>query len=109
MRRRAGIGAVLLALLAGGWAAGGEPPGREPGPPCLLQRPGPAGGWCPYGGGLLRWWDPHCFPRCGAPDDYYRKPLPRACWPPYPPYYIEGPPEIRPHLGNGCPDCDRPH
>lgn len=56
------------------------------------MRIGPAGGWCPYGGGLLRWWGPHCFPRCGAPDDYCRKPLPRTCWPPYPPYYFRGPP-----------------
>ena len=58
----------------------------------------PAGGWHPYGGGLLHWWNPHCFPCRAAPDDYYRKPLPRVCWPPYPPYYIWGPPEIHyPH------------
>jgi hypothetical protein len=109
MKRRASIGAVLLALLAGGWASGGDPPCRQPAPPCFLQRLEPAGGWCPYGGGLLHWWDPHCFPRCGGPDDYCRKPLPGVCWPAYPPYFIWGPPETCPARSNGCPDCNRPH
>jgi hypothetical protein len=86
MRRRAWMGAVLLALV-GGWAVGGEPAVS-----CFLERVGPAGGWCPYGGGLLCWWDRHCFPRCGCPDDYCRKNLPAVCWPPYPPYYICGTP-----------------
>ena len=98
MRRQAWIGVVLLALVAGGWTSGGEPrvpsPDWEPGPRCFLQRLGPAGGWCPDGGGLLRWWNPHCFPRCGAPDDYCRKPFPGVCRPPYPSYYIWGPPEV---------------
>jgi hypothetical protein len=93
MRRRAYLAAVCLALLAGGWAVGGEPSCDQAGQPCFLRRIGPVGGWCPYGGGLLCWWHPHCFPRCGGPDDYCRKPLPKVCWPAYPPYYIWGPPE----------------
>jgi hypothetical protein len=96
MRRRAGIAAVLLALAAAGRAAGEGPPCCEPGPPGFLHRIRPAGGWCPYPGGLLHWWDPHCFPRCGGPDDYCRKKLPNVCWPPYPPYYIWGPPQACP-------------
>jgi len=43
----------------------------------------PVGGWFRYGGGLLSWWPSCCFPSCGAPDDYCRKPLPNVCWPPY--------------------------
>ena len=63
----------------------------EPGP---QERRDPlVGGWQPYSGGLLHWWPRHCFPCAGAPDDYCRKPLPRMCWPPYPPYYTWGPPE----------------
>ena len=94
MRRQTRTGAVLLGLIAAGWAFGGEPPCSEPCPACFLRQLGPVGGWDPYGGGLLHWWDPHCFPRCGAADDYCRKPLPPVCWPPYPPYYIWGPPEV---------------
>ncbi len=93
MKRQAWIGVALLALLAAGWAGGGEPPCREPRPPCPPWRLAPAGGWFPYGGGLLHWWPPNCFPHGGAPDDYCRKSLPRVCWPPYPPYYLWGPPQ----------------
>jgi hypothetical protein len=100
MRRQAGIGAVLLALAGAGWATGGEAPCGEPRPGGFLQRLGPAGGWFPYGGGLLHWWPRHCFPCGGAPDDYCRKPLPQVCWPPYPPYYIWGPPETCCPQGN---------
>jgi hypothetical protein len=96
MRRQGWIGAIFLALIAGGWASGGEPI-CEPGPSCFLERLAPVGGWCPYGGGLLHWWDPHCFPRCGGPDDYCRKKLPCVCWPPYPPYYI--------WVATGCKPC----
>jgi hypothetical protein len=109
MTRRTWVVAVVLVLLAGGWAVGAEPTCDQTGPACSLRRIGPVGGWCPYGGGLLHWWDPHCFPRCGAPDDYCRKPLPRVCWPPYPPYYIWGPPEVCPPRGHGCPECNRVH
>jgi len=95
MKRQTWIGVALLALVAVDGAGGEEPPGTEPRPACSAWRLGPVGGWFPYGGGLLRWWPPHCFPRCGGPDDYCRKPLPRVCWPAYPPYYIWGPPEVR--------------
>jgi hypothetical protein len=94
MRRQAWIVAVLGALIAATWACGGEPPCSEPGLACFLRRFGPAGGWCPYGGGLLNWWDPHCFPPCGGPNDYCRKSLPCVCWRAYPSYYIWGPPEV---------------
>ncbi|HTU23453.1 MAG TPA: hypothetical protein VMG10_35785 [Gemmataceae bacterium] len=93
MQRHTGIGVILLVLLADGWACAGAPPCCEPSVTGFFQRLTPAGGWCPYGGGLLHWWSPHCFPRCGGPDDYCRKKLPRLCWPPYPSYYIWGPPE----------------
>ena len=99
MRRQAWIGAVLFALLAGGWASGGEPPRCEPGQPCLLEQQRPAAAWFPYGGGLLHWWDPHCFPRCAGPDDYCRKKLPKVCWPAYPPWYVWDRP------GTCYPDC----
>jgi hypothetical protein len=108
LRRRLWIGPVLLGLLLGGRCLGAEPGGCAPGPPCVLQRVAPAGGWFPYGGGLLRWWEPHCFPRCGGPDDYCRKPLPCVCWPPYPPYYVWGPPAGGHPQGNGCRDANGP-
>jgi hypothetical protein len=104
MRRQAWIGVVLPALIVAASACGGEPPCSEPRPDCFLRWLGPAGGWDAYGGGLLRWWPKHCFPDCSGPDDYCRKPLPPVCWPPYPPYYTWGSPEI------GSPrDCSRPH
>jgi hypothetical protein len=109
MRRSASIGAIFLALIAGGWASGGDPPWREPGAPGFLQKLGPAGGWHPDHGGLLCWWPAHCFPCGGAPDDYCRKPLPRVCWPPYPSFYIWGPPEICLPRDNRCPDRYMPH
>jgi hypothetical protein len=114
MRRRAGIiGAVLVTLMVGGWASAGQPSCREPGEAGFLTSVAPAGGWFPYGGGLLHWWNPCCFPRCGAPDDYRRKTLPPVCWLPYPPYYIWGPPEVccpqrtcpRAAVATPCPAC----
>jgi hypothetical protein len=94
MRRYLWLWTVAAALLAGGRGLGGEPACCPPPQECLLKRLAPVGGWHPYGGGLLHWWNPHCFPRSGAPDDYCRKKLPNVCWPPYPPYYIWGPPEL---------------
>jgi hypothetical protein len=94
MRHLGWVGTALLALIAALSASAGEPPCCEPPRACFLRQLGPTGGWCPYGGGLIRWWPAHCFPRCGAPDDYCRKSLPCVCWPPYPPYYIWGPPEV---------------
>jgi hypothetical protein len=94
MRPHRWLGALLLTVIAGGHGVGGEPGCCESAQEGFLQRLGTAGGWHSYGGGLLRWWDPHCFPRGGTPDNYCRKTLPAVCWPPYPPYYIWAPPEI---------------
>jgi hypothetical protein len=94
------LGTLMLALIALGaglptppQAARAEPPCCPPPEDCFLKRLKPVGGWCPYGC-FLHWWPCHCFPCGGAPDDYCHKPLPRVCWPPYPPYFIWGPPEI---------------
>lgn len=46
-------------------------------------------------------------PGCGGPDDYCRKPPPRVCWPPDPPYYVWGPPEIHYPHGPGPRDSNR--
>src|SRR5262249_16467193 len=93
MGRRDWIGVFLIALAVTARGLGGEPGCCGPAEHCFLKGWQPAGGRPPYGGGLLHWWTPHCFPNCGAPDDYGRKVLPRACWPAYPPYYTWGPPE----------------
>lgn len=82
---------LVLTLVTCGQVLGGENGPSDPGRQPFLQRVKPVGGWHPDGGGMLHWWNPHCFPRCGGPDDYCRKPLPRACWPAYPPFYIGGP------------------
>jgi hypothetical protein len=105
MRRAVWLGACLMALLAAGPGGSREPGCCEPVPDAWLQRWHPAGGWHPYGGGLLRWWPAHCFPRGGAPDDYCRKPLPRVCWPPYPSFYTWGLPAAPMAPGAGCRPC----
>jgi len=102
MRCHAWIGALLFTLIASGQGLGGEPTSCEPGQPCFLQRVGPVGGWFPYGGGLLHWWNPHCFPRCGGPDDYCRKTLPPVCWPSYPPWYVWCPSAPVVAVPDGC-------
>jgi hypothetical protein len=89
---------LVTAMLAAGRGPAGEPPCPDGGSECCLRRFAPVGGWNAYGGGLLHWWPTHCFPCAGAPDDYCQKPLPKVCWPSYPPYYIWGPPEV-------CPRC----
>ncbi len=78
----------LIVLGTGATARAGDPGAYDPGGLHPFRRFAPAGGWHPDDGGLLRWWDPGCFPRCGSPDDYCRKPPPRTCWPPYPPFYV---------------------
>jgi len=109
MKRHVWVAIFFLSVIDAGQALGGEPSCCEPTQPGFLQRLPPVGGWNPYGGGLLRWWPPHCFPCYGAPDDYCRKPLPRVCWPPYPSYYRWGlPPEGCCPQGNGCRDCNQP-
>jgi len=109
MRSQVIMWAFVLTLITNGPALGGEPAYVEPPQQPFLQRLHPFGGWHPYGGGLLHGWNPHCFPCQGAPDDYCRKPLPRVCWPPYPSYYIWGPPEIGYPRNNGFLDCNKPH
>jgi hypothetical protein len=95
------IGTLAVALIAGGRGLSAEAPRCcEPPQGCFLERIGPVGGWCPYGGGLLSWWNKHCFPCTGGPDDYCRKPLPVVCWPHYPSFYIWGPPEECPSRDN---------
>jgi hypothetical protein len=84
MRRHVWAAALVLVALAAGRGVGGDPPPSPAAPACWWQRVRPAGGWHPYGGGLLHWWDPLCFPRGGGPDDYCRKPLPDVCWPAVP-------------------------
>jgi len=93
---------VVIALLCGVKALAADPPCAESARDCFIHRLGPAGGWNPYGGGSLHWWDRCCFPRCGGPDDYCRKPLPHVCRPPYPPYYIWAPPETCAAPGADC-------
>ena len=94
MRNAIWVAALLVALSASSQGRAGEPCGCEPAADGFAQRIHPAGGWHPYGGGLLRWWDPCCYPRYCGPDDYCRKPLPRLCWPgPYPSSYTWGPAE----------------
>ncbi len=102
MRCQVWIGVLVVALIASSRGRGTEPQCCEPSQDGFLKRVAPVGGWDPYGGGLLHWWHPQCFPCGGAPDDYCRKPLPRVCWPGYPWYYIWGPPEI------GCPGSNGP-
>lgn len=101
MRRQFWIAAWVIALLGSARLLHAEssccPPQGG-----FLQRLAPAGGWRPYGGSLIHWWPRCCFPRQSAPDDYCRKPLPRVCWPPYPPYYIWGPPDSCAPCGNQC-------
>jgi hypothetical protein len=96
MRRCTWIAALILTIIAGQRAGADAPPSCGPDHSCLVQRIAPAGGWRPYGGGLLHWWNPHCFPCAGCPDDYCRKPLPCLCWPAYPPFYVCGAPAVAP-------------
>jgi hypothetical protein len=87
MRRLVWIGALVLATVVLGRARGADPHPCEPAEGGWLKNWHPVGGWDPYGGGLLHWWNPHCFPCAGGPDDYCRKTIPCVCWPPYPPYF----------------------
>jgi hypothetical protein len=101
MRSHGTMFALVLSLFTSSRALGGDAERSDPRPQHLFQRVHPVGGWHPYSGGLLHWWNPHCFPRSLGPDDYCRKPPPRVCWPPYPPYYIGGQGEIRYPYGPG--------
>ena len=80
------IGAVLLLVILAGQGLGNQGACDGTSQTGFWHRFAPSGGWNPYGGGLLHWWTPACFPHGGGPDDYCRKPLPRTCWPCYLPY-----------------------
>src|SRR3954471_21561415 len=108
MGRRAWIGIVLFELLAARGAYGVKPLWCELRPTSLLDRLAPVGGWFPYGGGLLHWWPENCFPRCGGPDDYCRKSLPKVCWPACPSAPIAGPIEVVSPLGGVRPTIGQP-
>jgi len=107
MRSQAARWSLALTLTVCSPALGQEPGCWGQSQPHSLGGLSPAGGWHPYGGGLLHCWNPRCFPCQAAPDDYCRKPLPRVCWPPYPPYYVWGPPEIHYPHGPGPRDSNR--
>jgi hypothetical protein len=109
MRRQIWIAAWLVALIGAGTELHAQSSCCSPPAGGFLKRLAPVGGWCPYGGPLFHWWPRCCFPCEAAPDDYCRKPLPRVCWPPYPPYYIWGPPEnCHPQAGGCCPADGKP-
>ncbi len=80
MKKRAGSWVLALALVTCATARAGDHAACPPPEPHFLTRLRPVGGWNP-GGGLLHWWDPHCFPRWCGPDDYCRKPFPNVCRP----------------------------
>jgi len=104
MARKIGIGIVLGVLLAGASALAGAPEAQGPHAPAHpLRRFGPAGGWHPDGGGLLRRWDPDCIVLPCAPDDYCRKPRPRPRCTPRP----VGAAHAHSHPGGrACPTCN---
>jgi hypothetical protein len=87
MRSQVSMGTIVLTLISCGQGFGGDD-GRvdEPSRRHFLQRFHPVGGWNPYGGGVLHWWNPHCYPCQTVPDDYCRKPLPQVCRQSLPPY-----------------------
>jgi hypothetical protein len=106
MTNRVGLWVFVLSLIASGSTLGGEP---LEGDAHILDRWHPVGGWNPYGGGIFHWWKPGCFPCATAPDDYCKKPLPRLCWPTYPPSYTFGPTEVRYSPTIGPPKVFIPH
>ena len=96
------VGMLLLSASAAAWCVADESKHSAPECACGTDGCAPQGGLYPYGGGLLNWWPRCCFPCCGVPDDYCRKPLPCVCWPMYPSYYTFGPPDAcRVECGEG--------
>jgi hypothetical protein len=71
-------GVVCLCLLGALLVPGG---GRTQAPCTTCTTDGQAAG--PHG----LHWPARCFPPSCCPDDYCPNPLPRQCWPPYPPFY----------------------
>jgi hypothetical protein len=111
MRSQVLMGTTLLTLIFAGQGLGGEVGQSDEMPRRhLFERIRPAGGWNPYGGGVLHWWNRDCFPCVAAPDDYCKKQIPRVCWPScYPSYYRWGPTEIGPYSSDGFGNCVKPH
>ena len=109
MRSHFTILAFVLTLIMYDRALCGEPEYGVSAQQGFLQRVHPAGGWNPYGGGLLHWWNPNCFACQAGPDNYCRKPIPCMCWPTYPPYYIWGPQELDYPRNHSLRDFNKPH
>ena len=81
MKQRVWPAALLFLAIAVAGESIADPPKGQSCQGAFLERLKPQGGYFPYGGGLLHWWNPCCFPHCCAPDDYCRKSLPNVCWP----------------------------
>jgi len=108
MRYLAAIGTLGFVVMTGSLAQAGDHEYCPPPDGHFLHRVLPVGG-CDPGGGLFHWWDPHCFPRCCGPDTYCRKPIPKLCWPHYPPCYFGAPPEIGPPPSGTHGGGNKPH
>jgi hypothetical protein len=106
MRHLEAIALFLAAIAAGELRA--DPPGSNCCQGAFVDRMKPRGGYFPYGGGLLHWWNPCCFPHCGFPDDYCRKPLPNTCWAACPACCSYGPPPIQPNAAQHNPQPAKP-
>src|SRR5581483_998009 len=82
MRTRFATLLCLFIALADGPGGRGQEPARTPAASVAT-----CAGGLPCGQNSLHWTH-SCFPGCGCPDDYCPNPLPRQCWPPYPPFYL---------------------
>jgi hypothetical protein len=80
MRRLLSIATGVAVLLASRSEVRAGNPYCAPAQCGILDRIAPVGGWHPDRGGALHWWNPCCFPRCGLPNDYCRKPTPCVCY-----------------------------
>jgi hypothetical protein len=77
-----------LVLAVAGALAASAPGLAQESPAGPVSAPATKPAPCPSDGGRgCGHWTRACFPRCGCPDDYCPNPLPRQCWPPYPPFY----------------------
>jgi hypothetical protein len=81
MKRHARLWAALLTATMCAAAHAGDTVDEDNQHPNFFARLKPRGGWNPDGRGIFHWWNPHCYPRSCAPDDYCRKPMPNLCRP----------------------------